>query len=148
MGSYAIEVSELQISNLQASGDLHVALRTGGKEMRSRALEASCGNLLSFDGMFSLSLKRYDNSGTCNLVVVDRDSVSPDVLCHVEIPSSEVLRMALDERGEYFNLKLTLGANKARGATTKGQPGGVAAVGDDAAPYVAMRIRDVTGRSR
>lgn len=147
VGAYTVDVSELQVyvPGIPASCEVCVKLRLGesGKGLRSKPGESVAESpTLSVQGGFHVTVKASD--GPCVLSVVDRDKSSGagiECLGRLELSAGELVRMARRVNGQEF-FRFDLGASVTPPLS-----------GDDSStkalvqPYIAMRIRDVTGHS-
>jgi len=122
---YKVEVSEIHLGSLFAgSNDVRVKFLMGnGVERRTKVLKNSNGTFLRFDDILELSVSSSD--APCSICITDRRGD----LAHVELTSSELVRLATRPHQEYFRTELTTAPaldNKS-----------------DRRPYIAMKIRNI-----
>jgi len=125
LSQFKVEVSEIHLGSLFAgSADIRVNFRLGnGTERRTKVLKNSGSTFLRFDDKLELSVCSSD--APCIICVTDKRGD----LASVELPASELVRLATRPHQEYFRTELTA------------SPG----LGDvsDRLPYVAMRMRNI-----
>lgn len=142
--SYTFEVSEIQVGRLRASGDLQVSLQMGrGQEIRTEAIETKGSTLLRFRERLQFGARKFDRTGRLVLRIVDRERVTEESLASLDITAQELFHMVHSEHGEYFCLDLAVPKRHAvqyRHLPTTPEEAALA-------PYVAMRLRDVTDKS-
>jgi len=137
LGSYIMEVSELQARNLCICGEAHLSLRMGTEpEVRVEATDSLEGDLVKFDTSFTFRVHASHPEGNCVIWVMDRDPLSEEErIAHLEVPMRDLLQLVQREHGEYVTFDLeTHGPQSKRrllGAQT-------------AKPCLALRLRDVT----
>merc|ERR1719473_609939 len=87
---YKVEVSEIHLGSFFAgSYDVRVTFRMpNGTERRTKVLKNSGGAFLRFDDVLELSVCGSDSP--CTISVTDRRGQ----LAHVELPASELVRLA------------------------------------------------------
>lgn len=122
---YKVEVSEIHLGSLFAgSNDVRAKFLMGnGVERRTKLLKNSNGTFLRFDDILELSVSSSD--APCSICITDRRGD----LAHVELTSSELVRLATRPHQEYFRTELTTAPaleNKS-----------------DRRPYIAMKIRNI-----
>lgn len=122
---YKVEVGEIHLGSLFAgSSNIRVNFHMGtGVDRRTKALKNTDGTFLRFDDTLELSLCSTDPP--CTICVTDKQGD----LAHVEVPASELIRLATRPHQEYFRTELIASR----------------ALGDSAGrkPYVAMRLRNI-----
>lgn len=125
LAQYKVEISEIHLGSLFAgSSDIRVNFRMGnGMERRTKVLKNADGTFLRFDDVLELSVCSSDYP--CTICVTDRRGD----LAHVELPASELVRLATRPHQEYFRTELS--ASRALGEIS------------DRRPYVAMRMRNL-----
>lgn len=125
LAQYKVEISEIHLGSLFAgSSDIRVNFRMGsGMECRTKVLENSDGTFLRFDDVLELSVCSSD--APCTICITDRRGD----LAHVELPASELVRLAIRPHLEYFRTELK--ASRALGDVI------------DRHPYIAMRMRNI-----
>lgn len=147
MSRYVVEVSEITIClpSAPAGGDLCVTVQKGRENcLRSTSAVSLAGSpVYKFRDTFCLEVGRSD--GLCVFGVVDRDrSPGSDVqkLARLEITAEDLLKAANQKGTDYFRYGLctspTEGAPQQRGMIDEDNDG-------EQRPYLAMRIRDVSG---
>lgn len=162
VGAYTVDISELQVymPGAPASSEVCVKLRLGesGKGLRSKPGESVAESpALSIQGGFHVTVKASD--GPCVLSVVDRNKSSGsgiESLGRLELSAGELVRMARRVNGqEFFRFELSCPHNQLLPMENAGHelpPVASMSATDSSTeraiqPYVAMRIRDITGRS-
>lgn len=122
---YKVEVGEIHLGSLFAgSSNIRVNFHMGtGIDRRTKALKNTDGTFLRFDDTLELSLCSTDPP--CTICVTDKQGD----LAHVEVPASELIRLATRPHQEYFRTELI--ASRALGDTSGRKP------------YVAMRLRNI-----
>jgi len=137
LGSYTMEVSELQVRNLCICGEAHLSLRMGPEtEVRIEAAESMEGDMVRFDGVFSFKVHASHPEGNCVVWVMDRDPLSEEErIAHLEVPMREILSLAQREHGEYVTFDLEPHGPQAKRRSLGTQT---------TKPCLAMRLRDVT----
>jgi len=125
LAQFKVEVSEIHLGSLFAgAADIRVNFRMGsGIERRTKVLKNAGSTFLRFDDVLELTVCSSD--APCTICVTDKRGD----LATVELPASEIVRLATRPHQEYFRTELTA------------SPG----LGDvsDRRPYVAMRMRNI-----
>jgi len=137
LGSYIMEVTELQIRNLCICGEAHLSMRMGtAPEVRVEATESLEGDLVKFEGVFTFRVNASHPERNCVLWVMDRDPLSEEErIAHLEVPMRDLLRLVQREHGEYVTFDL-----EPHGPQSKRRLMGTRT----AKPCLALRLRDVT----
>lgn len=137
LGSYTMEVSELQVRNLCICGEAHLSMRMGlESEVRVEATESSEGDVVKFDGVFTFKVSASHPEGNCVCWVMDRDPLSEEErIAHLEVPIRDLLCLVQREHGEYVTFEL-----EPHGPQAKRRLLGT----HTAKPCIALRLRDVT----
>lgn len=148
MSRYAVEVSEITIClpSTPSGGDICVTVQMGRDScLRTTSAESVPDSpVYRFRDVFRLDVGKSD--GLCVFGVVDRDrSPGTEVqkLARLEITAEDLLKAAHQEGTEYFRYGLCSSLAK----STAPQLNGMIDEDEDVEqrPYLAMKIRDVSG---
>lgn len=156
VGAYTIDISEVQVyvPDVPANSEVCVTLRLGegGKGLRSKPGESVADSpALSIRDGFHVTVKASD--GPCVLSVIDRiKTPAAGIECfgRLELSAAELLRLARRVKGqEFFRFDLSGALKSDHAASSAATTPGTETSSEEAPthPYVAMRIRDVTGDS-
>eukprot|EP00747_Dinoflagellata_sp_TGD_P161756 gnl/TRDRNA2_/TRDRNA2_178603_c0_seq1.p1 gnl/TRDRNA2_/TRDRNA2_178603_c0~~gnl/TRDRNA2_/TRDRNA2_178603_c0_seq1.p1 ORF type:complete len:658 (+),score=153.72 gnl/TRDRNA2_/TRDRNA2_178603_c0_seq1:48-2021(+) len=144
IGSYVVEISEIQIANLLVGGDVyvHVHQPSSHEQMRTKPIQPVItsidhGSLLKYTESFVINVRKYDDPLV--ITVVDRDPMMEESIARVEIPTQELLSCAAQTR-EFFRFNLKTKAQR----TLKCPQPEPDEENTSNEPYAAMRLRDFT----
>jgi hypothetical protein len=140
----AVEISEIQLGHLLIGGDVFVSIDIGTNPlMNTRTINKSDGVFLRFNETFRVNVRKTD--APCLFKVIDQDVLISDQIAQLEINAREFVNMATkgsaDANSGYFRFDLQHRERK-KGQGVKmprtRSPG-------ITRPYIAMRLREVTG---
>jgi len=161
VGAYTVDVSELQVyvPGAPASSEVCVKLRLGdgGKGLRSKPGESLAESpALAVRSGFHVTVKASD--GPCIFSVIDRNKSSTNGIANfgrLELSAGELVRMARCASGqEFYRFALSSAVTPPPASESLLSTEAKKSAADDVSveapvqPYIAMRIKDVTGKAQ
>lgn len=134
-GPCDIELSEMQIGNLGAGGEVLMTLHVDGNEQCTGISERPAAGLVRFKDSFSLLVNGSGSaSQMCTFAVRNANSVSQESVATLALSTKEIMRRVRSKHGQqYFNFNLTMHEQLAHD-----RPGGC-----QAKPQLALRLREI-----
>lgn len=135
----AVEISEIQLGHLPSSGDVFVVIDISTNPlMNTRTINQSDGVFMRFKELFKVNVRKTD--GPCVFKIMDQDILVHDQIAQVELNAWEFCNLAKQGsktgKSGYYRFDLQHGEKRTKHA--KGKHDGMR-------PYIAMRLREVTG---
>jgi hypothetical protein len=135
-GAHELEISQIQVGNLPAGGDVFVAIQVGrSREVRTQVAERSMASVVQFKEPLRFSIPWFGpDSRRCLFRIGNADLPSEDTIAFVEIPSKELLQRLKVRRGHPQLCNFTL---LSKVPTMNGTH-----------PYISMKLQDVSSEGR